>query len=417
MKRLCGLLVFIFFLASPAWAQQVQRIVAVVNDDVISSNDLDSRTRLMIFSARLADTPQTRERVRRQVLKTLIDERLQLQEAKRRKVSVSKRDVEKALGDIEKQNKLRKGELGPFLALKGIPVETLSDQIRANMVWSKLIGRRLRPRITVSVDEAAEFIERMKSQRGQTEYRIAEIVMNVGSDAEAAQVRRTAARLADQIRAGAPFPAVARQFSQSASAAVGGDLGWLRENEIDSELNSVIRAMNRRQISDPIRTAAGYRIVTIVDKRKIGATAATAVKLDLKQVFLPVTNGAQASNGNGQMVRARAVRDRMKSCDDVAGVAKEVGSTMPPNLGRLALADLSPVIRNAVGTLQAGDVSQPIRLPTGVMLLMVCDREEPKTNLPNEEAVQTMLVRRRLSLMVRGYMRDVRLAAVIEVRI
>lgn len=417
MKRLCGLLVFISFLASPAWAQQIQRIAAIVNDDVISAFDLEARTKLVIFSARLADTRQTRERITRQVLRTLIDERMQLQEAKRRKVTVSKRKIDQALADIEKQNKLRKGGLEVFLARRGIPLQTLREQVRANLTWSKLIGRRLRPRITVSVDEVAEFIERMKSQRGQTEYRIAEIVMNVGSDTEAGQVRQTAMRLADQIRAGAPFPAVARQFSQSASAAVGGDLGWVQESEIDSELKSIVGAMARRQVSNPTRTAAGYRIITLVDKRRIGATAATAIKLDLKQVFLPAPNGARPEGAEDLVIRAGALRDRMKSCGDVAGVAKEVGSTMPPNLGRLALADLAPVIRNAVGTLKAGEVSQPVRLPTGVMLLMVCDRVEPKTDLPNEDAVRNMLVRRRLSLMVRGYMRDVRLAAVIEVRI
>lgn len=416
MIRLCVLFIFILGLASSAGAQNVQRAAAVVNDEIISTHDLDSRTKLMIFSAQLADTPETREKIRNQVLRALIDERLKLQEANRLKVKASKREIARALTEIEEQNKLPKGQIGEYLASRGIPIETLRRQIEANVAWSKVILLRLRPRITISSDEVTEFLDQLKSRQGQTEYRLAEILLRVENDADAPQVRRTAMRLIEQINGGAPFSAVARQFSQSATAAVGGDLGWVQVDELDPELREIVPALTKGRIHPPIRTTDGYRLIALVDKRRIGAAAAQDIRLDLRQVFLSAPASEAAAPANGLLEKAKSVRARLKSCADAPAVAKDVGSTLPPNLGQMALSDLAPVIRGAVAQLKPGGVSEPVRLPNGVMVLMVCGRHEPKIHLPSEEEIREALLRRRLSLMVRRYMRDIQLAAVIDVR-
>ena len=185
--------------ATSVKSQTVQRISAIVNDELITAYDLESRIRLVIFSTRLSNTVDTRRRISSQVLRTLIDERLQMQEAKRRNISVSRRDLQRARETIEKQNRLPKGSLESVLQKNDISLESINEQLRTSIAWSKLIGRRLRPRITVGEDEIDESLERIRSRQGQTEYRLSEILLTVDSPDQEANIRRTAERIAVQL--------------------------------------------------------------------------------------------------------------------------------------------------------------------------------------------------------------------------
>ena len=162
--------------ATSGKTQTVQRIAAIVNDELITAYDLDSRIRLVIYSTRLPNTADTRRRIRGQVLRTMIDERLQMQEAKRRNISVSRRDLQRAKASIERQNKLPKGDLENVMKQNGIPLASINEQLRTAIAWSKLIGRRLRPRITIGEDEIDESLQRIRSRQGQSEYRLSDII-------------------------------------------------------------------------------------------------------------------------------------------------------------------------------------------------------------------------------------------------
>jgi peptidyl-prolyl cis-trans isomerase SurA len=402
----------------PAQSQSVQRIAAIVNDELITAYDLESRIRLVIFSTRLSDTVETRRRIRSQVLRTLIDERLQFQEAKRRNISVSKRDILRAKQTIEKQNKMPKGGLERILSENRIPLEAMNAQLRTGIAWSKLIGRRLRPRITIGEDEIDEALDHIKSRQGQTEYRLGEIMLTVDGPDEEANVRRTAERIGEQVAKGARFDAIARQFSQSATAAVGGDLGWVHESELDETLRKVVPKMTEGSMTSAIKTVAGYRIIRLQSIRKVAQSAAKPVTLDLRQIFLPLPTTAIADDIEAQIDLAKTVRDTATSCQDFGVLAKEVGSPRPPNLGKFALKDLSPAIRAVVKDVKTGKISDPVKMPSGVLVLMVCGREGGGSTikLPKRDAIADKLMRDRVALSARRYMRDIRLSAVIDIR-
>lgn len=405
--------------ATSVKSQSVQRIAAIVNDELITAYDLESRIRLVIFSTRLSNTVDTRRRISSQVLRTLIDERLQMQEAKRRNISVSRRDLQRAKETIEKQNKLPKGGLERVLKQNGIPLESINEQLRTGIAWSKLIGRRLRPRITIGEDEIDESLERIRSRQGQTEYRLSEILLTVDSPDQEANIRRTAERIADQVANGARFTAIARQFSQSPTAAVGGDLGWQHETELDDTLRAAVTGMDKGSMTSPIKTVAGYQILLLRDVRKIAQTEGKPLTLDLRQIFLPLPRQSAASDIEAQIDLARTVSTTASSCEDFNQLAKEVGSPRPPSLGKFALKDLSPAIRNVVKDVQAGKISDPVKMPDGVMVLMVCSREGGTSviKLPERDDIADRLMRDRLALSARRYMRDIRLSAVIDVRV
>ncbi|MEX2455053.1 MAG: peptidylprolyl isomerase [Rhodospirillaceae bacterium] len=406
-------------LAAGAHAQSVQRIAAIVNDDVISAYDLQTRLQLVLFSTRLSDTVEVRQRISPQILRTLIDERLQIQEAQRRNISVSQRDISAAIESIEKQNNIPPGQLDEFLSRNGVPKDAMMSQVRANIAWNKLLGRQLRPRITIGEDEIDEVLERIRSQQGQTEYRIGEISLAVDSPDEEASVRTTAERIADQVAQGARFDAIARQFSQSATAAVGGDLGWMHESELDPTLREIVSEMQVGSISKPIKTVSGYRIVLLQNTRKIAHADASEVTVELQQVYLPFPAQAADADIESQIDLAKTIQTTTTGCPDFARLATEVGSSRPPGLGKFELGKLAPQIRSVVEDLPAGQISDPVKTPDGVLLLMVCAREGgvSEAKLPERDEIADQLLQERLSLMARRYLRDIRLSAVVDIRI
>ncbi|PPR10640.1 MAG: Chaperone SurA [Alphaproteobacteria bacterium MarineAlpha11_Bin1] len=414
-----ALLLIIFVLPGTVRAQAVQRIAAIVNDELITEYDLESRIKLVIMSTGLSNTKEVRQRISGQILRTLVDERLQMQEAKRRNISVSKRDMRRAKEMIEKQNQLPKNALNRMLQENAVPLAAMEDRLRAGIAWSKLLARRLRPRITVGEDEIDETLQRIKSRQGQTEYRLAEILLAVDRPDEEENIRRTAQRIRKQVQDGANFAAIARQFSQSATAAVGGDLGWMHEAELSNELKTIVPNLKHGTVSPPVKTVTGYRLLLLLDRRKIGETTGKPVVIDLRQIFLPFPRAATRRDIENQTDLAKTITLSATGCRDFDMLAREVKSPRSPSLGRLSLRDLSPEIQLAVRDVPAGKTTDPIKLTDGVLVLMVCSREGGKgqIKLPERDAIADKLVQRRLSLMARRYLRDIRLSAVIDIRI
>ena len=212
-------------LAPHAHAQSVQRIAAVVNDEVVSVRDLRDRVRLVLFLSGIGDTSESRGRIANQVLRTVVDERLQLQEAKKRGVSVSDGEVGQAIAEMERANRMAPGGLSSVMAQNRVSLNSLRAQFRARIAWSKLVGRRLAPRVDIGDEEVTAALARIEASRGEEAYRLGEILLPVNRSDDEATVRNAAERLVAQIRKGARFGALARQFSRTATAAVGGDRG------------------------------------------------------------------------------------------------------------------------------------------------------------------------------------------------
>lgn len=401
----------------PAQAQRVQRIAAIVNDDIVSVYDLRARMRIVISSTGLRPTPQLQQRLARQILRQLVDERLQLQEAKRRNVSVSQRNMDHAIAEIEKQNRIPPGGFDKFMARNGIPKEAALAQIRAQIAWGKLVGRILSPRVTVGEDEIEEEINRLKARRGETEYRISEILLTVDNPEAKAEVRRTAERLADELRKGAEFGPLARQFSRGAAASVGGDLGWIAESSLDEEFRPIVPRLEPGSVTAPIETPTGIHILRLERKRRIMAAPADKTVIDLHQVAFALPPQATKPEIAAQTDLAEAIAETVSGCDDLERAAREAKSNAPTALGKLRLADLSGSVRAAVESLPVGKPSRPVRTRAGVAVFMVCGKTAPEANLPSRDHIAERIRRERLEILSRRYMRDLRSAAIVDLRV
>jgi len=398
-----------------AQAQDLQRIAAIVNDDIISMYDLVGRIDLVMVSGRLPDTPEVRKRIEPQVLRSMIDERLQMQEAKRRNITVTKADLDKAIGAIEADNKLPAGGLKEYMKQGGLREDTLLDQIRASVAWQKVIARQFRPTVNITSEQVDEAMAEMKASQGQEEAHVYEILLTVDSPSEENAVHDNARRLVEQLRGGAVFEALARQFSRGPAAALGGDLGWLRPGEMDPAVASAVSGLSTGQITEPIRTIAGFHILAVRDRRRSGAASAGDIKVSLDQIFLPVSGGA--AERATQVELARTLRETVNGCEDMKKAAEEARSPRPPHLGDFTLKDLSPQLREVVEPLREGQVSQPLATGDGVLLVMVCKRDEPNSKLPDRDDVERMLMVQRLNMLAQRYLRDLRLASIVDVRV
>lgn len=397
--------------AGPAAAQDELRAAAVVNDEVISVLDVSIRTRLSILAAGLRDTPETRQRMGPQVLRTIIDERLQLQEAKRLGIEISAEQVEASIDRLAQQNNTTVENFLGFLDKNGVPPDYLRDQIRAQLSWQTVMIRTIRSNIVISPEEIDSVVARMRSAEGTIERRVAEIFLAVDEPEQEAEVYQSAIRLLEQLQSGASFPALARQFSQSATAAGGGEMGWVQQDQLDPELSKVLAGMNPGEVAGPVRTLSGYYILHVLDQQKVTLGDVTVA---LKQALfaLPLNPGTEKIEEARR--KAAEVRSRFSGCESFNEVAQEVGSPASGDVGKVKLTDIPPNLRPAVESLEVGEISEPVVVTGGVALLMVCERSGGEVN---RQAIEQQLVTQQLDLQARRYMRDIRRQANVDLRV
>lgn len=403
---------------APAEAQQdLQRIAAVVNDQVVSMFDLAGRVRLTIVSSGLEDSPEIRTRLAPQILRTLIDEALEVQEAKRLNITVNSADIEKAMARIAKQNDMTDTQFSNFLKQSGIPLSTLVAQIRAGLSWSKIVAEKIRPSIEIGDDQVQEYLDRLKASKDKPEYRLQEIFLAVDTPQQEDDVRRTAERLSEQIKRGANFTAVARQFSQSATAAVGGDLGWVEEGALEPEIQRAVDQLKVGEISAPIRTVSGFHLILLREKRQSGAAAADTSTLKIEHLFIPGPPNATPEDLTALRSLAQTVSDNAASCPDFASLRKQLPDAKTVIPETVTANDLAPAIRAVASKLAVGKASEPITLNNGVFVMMICSREGAGAGgLPSAEDVRNRLGQEKLDLLTRRYLRDMRTAAFIDLR-
>jgi peptidyl-prolyl cis-trans isomerase SurA len=391
------------------------RIAAVVNDQVISVFDLVSRIRMVMLSSNIADTPETRQRLAPQVLRSLIDERLELEEAKRQNVTATDAEINRALGQIEKQNNMQPGQLNELLKARGIDRGSLVDQITASIVWAKLVRRKAAETVVITDDEIDDAMKRLKEHGKEAESRVAEIFLAVDKPTQDEEVKQLAERLTEQMRQGARFSAIARQFSQSATAAVGGDMGWLRPDQLPPELGKEVAQLRPGELSPPIRVTGGYYLLLVLDRRSGTTGSAPDQIYDIVQVVFPLPAQASDAARRAAISEAERVRAAAKDCPSLLKLGKEKAPQLSSE-GKLRENEISPQMRPLLTKLAVGEASQPIVQKNGVGVIMVC-RKYTEGGPTTRDEVTESLVRQRLDAVARRYMNDLRRDAYVDVRV
>ncbi len=394
-----------------------QAIVAVVNEDIISRRDLEARIDLIVATGNLENQQEVRQKIAPEVLRLLIDDRLKQQEARRLNVTVSQREVDRALADIGRQLNIDPARIPDYLQARGASMVTLLSQIETEIGWIKTISKIAGDRASVSEEDVEEEMARLRGTAGGMEYRVAEVFLPIDDAASEAQVQDLAERIVRESRGGASFAALARTFSQSASAESGGDLGWIRPGQIDPRLDRTMQQLNPGEVSAPIRTETGIYILQLVNRRTASALDAGSTILTLHQVVLPLAAQAPPALVAEQLAKANELRSRPGTCAEFSARGRQLGAGSAGDLGRVELDRLPPPVRQAVAPLSAGQVSEPLRTAEGVILLMVCDRQEQALSPDARAQVERRIFEQRMSAAARQHLRDLRRTALLDVRL
>jgi peptidyl-prolyl cis-trans isomerase SurA len=393
-------------------------IVAIVNGDVISNGDVSSRGRLFALSTGMGISPDVIDRLRPQITRQLIDERLRLQEVQRRHIVVSDKQIADAIHDIESRNGMAPGALEAKLKSDGAGLRTLVDQIRVQLGWTRVLREQLGEAAMITPSEIADERKLLEQQIGRPEYRVAEIFIPVENPANTADAQKFAEIVIGELRTGAPFAVAAAQFSQSQTALEGGDLGWVQPNQLDPEVARVVQEMPEGAISNPLVVPGGYAIVSLRAKRLIGRDFGTMVSL--RQVFLPFTAPLNPQAPTDQqkqtLEKAKRLSASIHSCDAMEA-ANKANPARPADPGQLRLESVNPPgFRQLLASLPPDRASQPLVAQDGIAVVIVCSREQRNTAEISRDEIGNRLLSGRVENLSRQLQRDLRRRAIIDVR-
>jgi len=401
-----------------AWAQQ--RIAAVVNDEVVSVQDLNDRLDLVMFTSSVEDTAETRRGLAPQVLRGLVEEALQLQEAERLGVTVEQADLDQALANIAERNNMEVPAMRRLLADAGVNFNTLLAQVRAQIAWVKIINRQVRPKVNVTVDQIDLAVEEAGLSERQPEYLLSEIVLPIDNPNQEDTVAADARRLIQAVREGGSFESLARQVSAAASAERGGDLGWLRSAAIPPELLSALEQLEPGEVSQPLRSPIGYHVFWLRDRRLAPAqlaTSAAEVEVALSQLLFAFDDAAGSSAAPALIQQAAALRPQLDDCITMNRIAAERHLPGSGDLGWIRIGDLPPSFGEVLVDLPIGQVSEPLQGPAGIHLIMVCDRRGAVQSVPQRDDIAQRLEAEQLDRLARRYLRDLRQQAFVDIRL
>lgn len=411
------LLVAMLLCSVPAIAQEEVGLAAIVNDSAISNIDLQERVKIAMFASNLPANQGFEEKLVPQVLRSLIDERIYMKEAQTLNVTVGTDEIARVVADIEKRNKIQPGKFDAFLKSNGLSSSAMQDQIKSQIIWSKIVSRAVRPKIAVTDKEIDEAIEHISKQSGIEEINVSEILLTVDSPSDNKKVRSLAEKLSTQLLKDGDFAKIAKQFSKAASAENGGDMGWVNVGQLDDKVLAAAKNMRSGEISKPIRTEEGYIIIRINDRRALVATQQESGLIGLKRAVVRIAKetDARTSNKIGASISKQA--KEVKSCNDFAAFAKNIGSVIDPQTIKTLIENLAPDIRDHLHGLKTGEVSDVFTVDGGLSVIMVCERAKSAPAIALKNKIKEGLMMKKLEIQANRYLRDLRRGAFIEVRI
>ena len=387
----------------------------IINGEVITGTDIDQRVALVVAASGGKVAPEELERLRLQVLRNLMDETLQIQEAKSQDMTVGDDEVDASYDRIARQNfgQDPKG-LETYLTKIGSSGNSLKRQIRGELSWQRLLRRNVNPFVNVSDDEVRETIKRQEVAKGTEEYRVGEIFLYANSENHDA-VGQNALKIVQQLKQGGSFVAYARQYSEASTAPVGGDLGWVKLGMLPTEMQPAVATLETGQLVGPVEVRGGYSIVLLIDKRKVLTADPRDAVLSLKQIsisFAPGTNQAQAAD------KAKKFAEAMKGargCATVDPIAQGLGAEGVIN-DQIKARELPAQLQTMVLGLNLGETTPPFgSITEGVRVLMLCGRDDPASgNTPTFDQVEGQILDERINKRSQTYLRDLRRDAVID---
>jgi len=401
----------LFGTAMPA----VVKATAIVNGEIITQTDIDQRVALTVLGNQDRVTADQIDQLRQQVLRNLIDETLEIQAAKEDKIEVPEKDIQKTLTRVAGQVKKTPDQLAAYLAANGSSIKTLHRQIEGEIAWQRLQADKIDDSVSVGDDEVKAVLDRMNASKGAEEYRVGEIFLAATPDSMP-QAQATAETILDALKNGASFQAYARQYSKATTAAVGGDLGWVRPEQLPQQLAAALQQMAPGTISNPIPVPGGLSILAVQDTKKVLTQDPRDAILSLKQISINFPKGTTREQAEPILARFADAARNVGGCGGADKLAADFHGELVQS-DQVKMRDLPPALQELMIPMQVGQATQPFgSLDEGVRTLVICGRDDPDVVAPSYDQVYNQLNEERANSRAQRYLRDLRRDAIIDFR-
>ena len=393
-------------------------VAATVNDEVITTYDLQQRMLLLIVTSGVQPTEQNAPELQRESLRGLVDERLQLQEIHRIQtkqklhIEPTDKEVDEELTDLARSNNMKLEQLAAQLRSNGVSLQTLRDQTRAQVAWRRYMGGRFGNSIRITDDQIRAALVRIKASAAKPQFLVSEIFLDAQRVGGADIAVNGARQLIEQLQKGAPFQAVARQFSSAASAQSGGDDGWLVSGEIQPALQAALEAGKPGQLLGPIETPEGAYILLLRDKR----AGSSSIMANLKTALIRMPATASATQVAAAMATLNAARGKAQGCDGFEAAMAKVDGAYVGETGETDIVTLTPAFQSLVQTSKVNDVSPAMRTPMGVQIVALCGKRQGGAHEPGKAEVENRLYGEQLGMLAKRFLRDLHNSATIEAK-
>ena len=399
----------------------LRKAQAIVNGDVITDTDIDQRMALVLAANNGQIAENERPRLRLQVMRNLIDEKLQLQEAASNDIKISEAEVDRSFDRVAANFKRSREDFEAYLRSSGSSPAAIKGQIRGELAWSRVLRRKVEPLVNVGDDEVQAVIAKLNAAKGKDEYHVGEIFIAATPETEA-QVMNDAARIVGQVRQGASFVAYARQFSEASTAGVGGDLGWVRSEQLNDAVAPIVTSLSTgnpaTSVSDPIRVPGGVAIMNLIAKRQVLAADPAEAVLSLKQISLPLPPNTTEAQARAVVAQFQAATSNMGGCGRAEDVARTLNAQVATN-DAIRMKDLPAPLQSMLGTMSIGQVTPPFgSQQEGLRVLVLCGRDDSAAQVkaPNFDEIYAQMNDERVNMRARRYLRDLRRDAIIDYR-
>lgn len=393
----------------------MRKATATVNGQVITGTDVDQRLALIVSANQNAMQPAEMERLRGQVLRNLIDETLQIQEAKAQEIVITPEEIAQTYTRLAAQNFGQKTDAmdAYLLSINSSPV-SLKRQIEGELAWQRLQRRNIAPFVNVSNEEVNELLKRLEASRGTDEYRLGEIYLSANAE-NRATVEANARQIVEQLGKGGSFVAYARQYSEASTAVVGGDLGFVRLGQLPAEMAAAAREMQTGQLVGPLEIPGGFTIMYLIDKKQVLMADPRDALLSLKQISIAFPENTTQAAANVRIEKFQTAIESIRGCGDAARAASEIGAEVVDN-DQIRARSLPEQLQQVVLDLAVGQTTPPFgSVQDGVRVLLLCGRDDPAADAgPDFDQMMGQLEDERIAKRAQRYLRDLRNDAYIE---
>tara|TARA_A100000171_G_C2131167_1_gene146820 strand:- start:231 stop:1496 length:1266 start_codon:yes stop_codon:yes gene_type:complete len=421
MSKVFGFLLSFFILSQPALAVPVSSrtaaAAAIVNDKVITLTDVRNRVRMAILSSGMPETNKLIKELTPQILTTMIEETLQRQMAEKVGIKIEDGDVDYAIREIEQQNQMKPGQLISLLEKKGIPGETMRSQVRSSTLWREYIRARYGDYVQITKEQIDRKLEEIKASKDEPQILLGEIMIPVNDSRDEEKAFKTIKSLADKASKGARFSALAQQFSSAASAARGGDIGWVSETRLSKELADAAQTTQTGSLSKPVRTQEGYVLLMVRDRRAAGESLDKDTFYSFRQLVFPLPSQPSQEDLYHTYNQVQSIANSAKSCSMLDSLVAKRKGIQSQKIQKASSRSMPFDLKKLLDSLKVGHASKPVLTPNGAMLFMLCKKEEYNPESPTRETVKNLLKGQELTKIAERELRNLKATAFVDIRL